>query len=616
MSNKSPTIKLQTPQPNQNSPSYEKTDQNAVAPKPGESSAPTDNGEPLAEGYTRHNQDKNINGRPLEETLPRGWEEAKDSKGRTYYINHTNRTTTWDRPASDGSRPLPVDEPLPGGWERRFDEAHGKPYYIDHIKKTTSWTHPSLFDEIPENLGPLPDGWEVRLAEGNNATYFVDHNTRTTTWLDPRKAKEPAEKNPATQFVRKALYLHNRRRYETLQGHFEIEIRREHVFEDSVAIVSKASTDDLRHRPSVTFEGEELKHSSAAVREWLELVLQTAFDPSTGLFVVGSAKTGSLKINPTSNTILNYLETFKFLGRVHGVAILHGFLIDPRLVSLIYPLIGPQRKEGDVELLIAEALRDSIVSSSPLGKDGKHALRAPKLVDKRTGKPFTANVKLDDTGYTFMDTSDQNEFVEAVTVHRAAAGQEFQLRAFMDGFWELIRKRDTFWAYSKAEVKKFVGGYSEVDIREFRNNTSSEEKEEPDMNIEWFWRVVRDWPVEHRKSLLQYVTGLKRIPATDKFKVLKASDGSFRRLTILGNKERTVPERDEDTPEHILFVPEFDSFEALEENLLHVIHNTDPTQANLIADFELLTLPKSTKPLPKYKKADNRSPKKVTKATE
>ena len=58
--------------------------------------------------------------------------------------------------------------------------------------------------------------------------------------------------------------------------------------------------------------------------------------------------------------------------------------------------------------------------------------------------------------------------------------------------------------------------------------------------------------------------------------MLKASDGSFRRLTILGNKERTVPDRDEDTPEHILFIPAFDTYEALEENLLHVIYNSDP----------------------------------------
>lgn len=42
---------------------------------------------PSATGYTMTTQG-----------LPPGWEERKDTKGRTYYVNHNNRTTTWTRP--------------------------------------------------------------------------------------------------------------------------------------------------------------------------------------------------------------------------------------------------------------------------------------------------------------------------------------------------------------------------------------------------------------------------------------------------------------------------------------------------------------------------------------
>ncbi|KAF1743850.1 hypothetical protein MXB_2365 [Myxobolus squamalis] len=30
--------------------------------------------------------------------LPPGWEQRLDERGRVYYIDHTNRTTTWQRP--------------------------------------------------------------------------------------------------------------------------------------------------------------------------------------------------------------------------------------------------------------------------------------------------------------------------------------------------------------------------------------------------------------------------------------------------------------------------------------------------------------------------------------
>jgi len=37
--------------------------------------------------------------------LPQGWEMRKDRSGRTYYVDHSSRTTTWERPT-----------PLPSGY--------------------------------------------------------------------------------------------------------------------------------------------------------------------------------------------------------------------------------------------------------------------------------------------------------------------------------------------------------------------------------------------------------------------------------------------------------------------------------------------------------------------
>ena len=75
--------------------------------------------------------------------------------------------------------------------------------------------------------------------------------------------------------------------------------------------------------------------------------------------------------------------------------------------------------------------------------------------------------------------------------------------------------------------------------------------------------------------MLYYVTGLKRVPATDQFKVMKASDGHIRRLSVLGNKERAVPDNNADTPEHMLFIPAFEEYQAMEEELISVIYNCD-----------------------------------------
>ncbi|KTG44095.1 hypothetical protein cypCar_00048670, partial [Cyprinus carpio] len=60
------------------------------------------------------------------------WEQRKDPHGRTYYVDHNTRTTTWERP-----------QPLPMGWERRVDD-RGRIYYVDHNTRTTTWQRPTM----------------------------------------------------------------------------------------------------------------------------------------------------------------------------------------------------------------------------------------------------------------------------------------------------------------------------------------------------------------------------------------------------------------------------------------------------------------------------------------
>lgn len=69
------------------------------------------------------------------------------------------------------------DEPLPTGWEIRFDP-YGRRYYVDHITRSTYWERPT----------PLPNGWEIR-RDSRGRVYYVDHNTRTTTWQRPNSER-------------------------------------------------------------------------------------------------------------------------------------------------------------------------------------------------------------------------------------------------------------------------------------------------------------------------------------------------------------------------------------------------------------------------------------------
>uniref|UniRef100_A0A087YKH0 Transcriptional coactivator YAP1-like n=1 Tax=Poecilia formosa TaxID=48698 RepID=A0A087YKH0_POEFO len=95
---------------------------------------------------------------PDDVPLPEDWEMAKTPTGQRYFINHAQRSTTWQDPrlsqlqSAAAHNPAPTTQPkniipetgpLPKGWEQAVT-AEGEVYYIDHIKQETTWDDPRL----------------------------------------------------------------------------------------------------------------------------------------------------------------------------------------------------------------------------------------------------------------------------------------------------------------------------------------------------------------------------------------------------------------------------------------------------------------------------------------
>jgi len=169
--------------------------------------APSANG---ARGGSNFNQFEDQQGR-----LPPGWERREDHLGRTYYVDHNTRQTTWIRPSAQGfsesgqraameaqtqiertrhqNRMLPEDRT--GANSPTLPDSRASP--PPPSAATPSAGPPSAAGAAAAasmmatgattaGTGELPSGWEQRHTPEGRA-YFVDHNTRTTTWVDPRR---------------------------------------------------------------------------------------------------------------------------------------------------------------------------------------------------------------------------------------------------------------------------------------------------------------------------------------------------------------------------------------------------------------------------------------------
>jgi len=84
-------------------------------------------------------------------------------------------------------------------------------------------------------------------------------------------------------------------------------------------------------------------------------LVEKLLDTKLGLFELDSANKVKIKTDATSATHLRY---FKFVGRLHSWAIIHGILVDPKFVGIFYPMVVLRMDKTRGADLIDSAVKD------------------------------------------------------------------------------------------------------------------------------------------------------------------------------------------------------------------------------------------------------------------
>ncbi|XP_070136640.1 E3 ubiquitin-protein ligase Nedd-4 isoform X2 [Drosophila bipectinata] len=534
------------------------------------------------------------------DSLPAGWEERQDANGRTYYVNHTARTTQWERPTvlntnlnqasdqlgsdfqrrfhisvdetesgrsanedtdhTDSHNPSEISAPstrrnseednaavppmdqnaageeeaLPPRWSMQV-APNGRTFFIDHAARRTTWIDPrngraspmpNQTRRVEDDLGPLPEGWEERVHT-DGRVFYIDHNTRTTQWEDPRLSN-PNIAGQAVPYSRDY-----KQKYEYFKSHirkptnvpnkFEIRIRRTSILEDSYRIISSVTkTDLLKTKLWVEFEGETGLDYGGLAREWFYLLSKEMFNPYYGLFEYSAMDNYTLQINNGSGLCNEeHLSYFKFIGRIAGMAVYHGKLLDAFFIRPFYKMMLQKPidlkdmesvdteyynslmwiKENDPRILELTFCLDEDV----FGQKSQHEL-----------KPGGANID--------VTNENKDEYIKLVIEWRFVARVKEQMSVFLDGFGSII-PLNLIKIFDEHELELLMCGIQNIDVRDWRENTLY--KGDYHMNhiiIQWFWRAVLSFSNEMRSRLLQFVTGTSRVPMNG-FKELYGSNG-------------------------------------------------------------------------------------------
>ncbi|XP_056369374.1 E3 ubiquitin-protein ligase NEDD4-like isoform X2 [Oenanthe melanoleuca] len=584
--------------------------------------------------------------------LPSGWEERKDNKGRTYYVNHNNRTTTWTRPivqlAEDGlvgpgpssssssnhlsepqirrprslssptvtlsaplegmkdspvrravkdtlsnpqsPQPSPYNSPkpqhkgaqsfLPPGWEMRI-APNGRPFFIDHNTKTTTWEDPRLKFPVhlrskaslnPNDLGPLPPGWEERIHL-DGRTFYIDHNNKITQWEDPR-LQNPAITGPAVPYSRefKQKYDYFRKKLKKpadIPNRFEMKLHRNNIFEESYRrIMSVKRPDVLKARLWIEFESEKGLDYGGVAREWFFLLSKEMFNPYYGLFEYSATDNYTLQINPNSGLCNeDHLSYFTFIGRVAGLAVYHGKLLDGFFIRPFYKMmLGKPITLKDMESVDSEYYNSLkwILENDPTELDLMFCID-----EENFGQTYQVDLK--PNGSEIMVTNEnKREYIDLVIQWRFVNRVQKQMNAFLEGFTELL-PIDLIKIFDENELELLMCGLGDVDVNDWRQHTIYKNGYCPNHPvIQWFWKAVLLMDAEKRIRLLQFVTGTSRVPMNG-FAELYGSNGpQLFTIEQWGSPDK-LPRAH--TCFNRLDLPLYESFEELREKLLMAVEN-------------------------------------------
>uniref|UniRef100_A0A8C8REM9 E3 ubiquitin-protein ligase n=1 Tax=Pelusios castaneus TaxID=367368 RepID=A0A8C8REM9_9SAUR len=550
---------------------------------------------------------------PTSSGLPAGWEERQDEKGRSYYIDHNSRTTTWVKPvvqtiieegqistvqstsaghqpqtaSADSSQQSLNQKPevdqgfLPKGWEVRH-APNGRPFFIDHNTKTTTWEDPRL--KIPAHLrkktsvepvdfGPLPPGWEER-THTDGRIFYINHNTKKTQWEDPR-LQNVAITGPAVPYSRdyKRKYEFFRKKLKKqsdIPNRFEMKLHRTTILEDSYRrIIAVKRADFLKARLWIEFDGEKGLDYGGVAREWFFLLSKEMFNPYYGLFEYSATDNYTLQINPNSGLCNeDHLSYFKFIGRVAGMAVYHGKLLDGFFIRPFYKMMLQKPITlHDMESVDSEYYNSLrwILENDPTELDLRF------IVDEELFGQ-THQYELKSGGSEIVVTNkNKRDYIHLVIQWRFVSRVQKQMAAFKEGFFELI-PQDLIKIFDENELELLMCGLGDVDVADWKQHTKY--KNGYNINhqvIQWFWKAVLMMDSEKRIRLLQFVTGTSRVPMNG-FAELYGSNGPQLFTVEQWGTPEKLPRAH--TCFNRLDLPPYESYEDLWDKLLIAIENT------------------------------------------
>ncbi|XP_058443193.1 E3 ubiquitin-protein ligase HECW2 isoform X1 [Malaya genurostris] len=583
--------------------------------------------DPTCFGRYQHNRDLvalvNCFASP-DKDLPTGWETKVDQSGKQFFIDHTNRKTSFmdprvptdcprarHRPEQMSSGPtIPVDvAPIPPPRPPALPRLSiGSPEIpVAYNDKVVAFLRqPNILEILRERHGAAACSRNLRekinsiRVEGTAALDRLSHDLQLTILLSlfeneimsyiPVEARSPqGSPNLSNSRVPQRAPPPFRRDFEAKLRTFyrkleskgfgqgphklKLHIRRSNLLEDAFRRIMSANKKDLqRGRLAVLWDTEEGLDYGGPSREFFFLLSRELFNPYYGLFEYSANDTYTVQVSPLSAFVDNSHDWFRFSGRVLGLALVHQYLLDAFFTRPFYKaLLRLPVALSDLESLDNEFhqslqwIRDNdIGSGASLGLTFCVTEELLGRVVERELKPGGKNIPVTE--------KNKREYLERMVKWRLERGVQEQTESLVRGFYEVVDPR-LVSVFDARELELVIAGTAEIDLNDWRNNTEYRSGyHDGHQVIVWFWHVIEKFSNEQRLRLLQFVTGTSSIPY-EGFAALRGSTGPRRFCIEKWGKPNALPRAH--TCFNRLDLPPYPTPDILYEKLLLAVEETN-----------------------------------------
>ncbi|KAK6617938.1 hypothetical protein RUM43_014167 [Polyplax serrata] len=353
-------------------------------------------------------------------------------------------------------------------------------------------------------------------------------------------------------------------------GKLKLQVRREHLLEDTFNKIMATSKKDLQKcKLYVSFDREEGLDYGGPSREFFFLLSRELFNPYYGLFEYSANDTYTVQVSPMS-AFVDHQNEFRFSGRVLGLALVHQYLLDAFFTRPFYKaLLRLPCSLSDLESLDGE-FHQSLVWIKDNNISGDQLDLTFSVTEELLGKIVEKELK---PGGCHINVTEKNkkEYIERIVRWRLERGVAEQTESLVRGFYEVVDTR-LVSVFDARELELVIAGTAEIDLFDWRKNTeyrSGYHDSHP--VIMWFWTAIERFTNEQRLRLLQFVTGTSSIPY-EGFSALRGSTGPRKFCIEKWGKLNGLPRAH--TCFNRLDLPPYCTLEILYEKLLLAVEES------------------------------------------